>query len=401
MSFHRSVSKPVRVLELRSVRGTGGGPEKTIILGAAQSDPSEYAITVCYIRDRRDPDFGPAVKAEKYPIDYVEILERHSLDFRIWSRLRQLVRKGKIDIVHSHDYKTDFLALLLARVENIIPLATAHGWTGHTRREQIYYQVDKFVLGRFPCVIAVSSQISTDLILHGTHPDRIRIILNGIDAKAFKRDRNKEAEARAALHLPLDRTIVGAVGRLEPQKRFDLLIEAFAFLQRQNPNLYLAIAGDGTLRQELQGKSGQMGIQDSFRLLGRQDDIIRVHHALDLFVQSSKYEGTPNAVLEAMALGTPIVATDAGGTAEIMRNNIEGIIIPTNDLGALIRAIGLVLEDAKSAGDRTKAARSRIETDLSFERRMRKVEALYEELAAHCARGGFNAVRRNAVEEIR
>src|SRR5262245_33082990 len=119
-----SIGRPVRVLELRSVRGSGGGPEKTIFTGAARTDRSRYAVTVCYLRDDRDIDFGPAKAAATLDINYVEVREKHSFDPGIWSRLRRLVRERRIDIVHAHDYKTDLIAWLLAKTDNVIPLAT-------------------------------------------------------------------------------------------------------------------------------------------------------------------------------------------------------------------------------------------------------------------------------------
>ena len=95
---------PIRVLELRSVRGTGGGPEKTILAGAARSDPGRFAVTVCYIRDRRDEIFALDRVAADLGVDYVEVAERHSFDRGIWKQLRALVRDRHIDIVHAHEY---------------------------------------------------------------------------------------------------------------------------------------------------------------------------------------------------------------------------------------------------------------------------------------------------------
>src|SRR4051812_8145576 len=119
--------RPIRVLELRSVRGTGGGPEKTILRGAARMDPARFVVTVCYIRDARDTVFTLDQLARQLGVDYVEVPERHSFDPSVWPALRRLVRERGIHIVHSHEYKTDFLALLLARAEGVAPLATAHG----------------------------------------------------------------------------------------------------------------------------------------------------------------------------------------------------------------------------------------------------------------------------------
>jgi glycosyltransferase involved in cell wall biosynthesis len=372
--------RPVRILELRSVRGTGGGPEKTLLLGAARADPARFAVTVCYIRDARDRTFFIDNLAEQHAIDYVEIVERHSFDPGIWPRLRTLVRERAIDIVHSHEYKTDLVALALGRAESVVPLATAHGWTGHSWREQIYYFADKRLLARFPRVIAVSGEIRRTLIAAGASPDAVSVVLNGIDPARFSRTKARETVERAARGIPRESTIVGAVGRLEPQKRFDVLIEAFAGIARERSGLQLLIAGDGSLRSSLKSLADRVA-PGAVHLVGHEADVVGFHHVLDLFVQSSDYEGTPNAVLEAMALESPLVATDVGGTGELVRTDVDGWLVPPGSSSALEHAMRAALADPAAAALRASAARRRVETDLSFEARMRAVEGIYEELS--------------------
>ena len=385
---------PIHVLELRSVWGTGGGPEKTILLGAARSDPRRFAVTVCYIRDARDTVFGIDSWAAALPIDYVELMERHSFDVSIWPALRRLVRARRIDIVHSHDYKTNILAWLLGTFEKVIPLSTVHGWTGHSLRERLaYYPLDKRVLARFPTAVAVSDDIRGELLRHGARPESVRRVLNGIDHTAFKRDPSRAPHARAALGFDGADTIVGAVGRLEPQKRFDLLIEAVATLRASRPGLALAIIGEGSLRSALQAQIDRLQLGRVCRLVGHRGDVADLHHAFDLFVQASDYEGTSNAVLEAMALETPVVATDVGGTSQLIRDGVDGIVVPPGDLGALTRAIDETLTDPAGMVRRARAARRRVETDLSFETRMATVEEIYTELCRRgCAASGAAAV---------
>jgi glycosyltransferase involved in cell wall biosynthesis len=362
---------PIRVLELRSVWGTGGGPEKTILLGAARSDPHRFAVTVCYIDEW----------AASLPIDYVELLERHSFDTSIWPALRRLVRERRIDIVHSHDYKTNVLAWLLGIFEKVIPLSTVHGWTGHSPRERLlYYPIDKRILARFPSAVAVSDDIRRELLRHGARPEAVRRVLNGIDHTAFRRDPSRAPLVRAALDLDAGDIVIGAVGRLEPQKRFDLLIDAVAALRASRPGLVLAIIGDGSLRSTLQAQIDRLQLGSACRLVGHRSDVADLHHAFDLFVQASDYEGTSNAVLEAMALETPVVATDVGGTSQLIRHGVDGVIVPPGDLGALTRAIDEALTDRATSGLRARAARRRVETDLSFETRMATVEQIYTEL---------------------
>jgi glycosyltransferase involved in cell wall biosynthesis len=380
------MASPMRVLELRSVRGTGGGPEKTILLGTAHTDPAHCTITVGYIRDQRDGVFGIDQWAQRIGIDYVEIRERHSFDPAIWAPLKRLVRDRTIQIVHSHDYKTNLIAWMLARSEGIIPLSTVHGWTGHSPRERfLYYPADKRVLARFPRLIAVSSDIRNELIRCGAKPRRVTVVLNGIDHKTFYRDRALRGPARLELGLADGEIAVGAVGRLEPQKRFDLLLKAIADTRSRWPNLRLLIAGDGSAATSLGRMIQDLNLQDSCRLIGHCPDVARFHHALDLFVQSSDYEGTPNSVLEAMALGTPIVATDAGGTSELVVDGVHGLVVHCGSASVISAAIEQALNDPAGTQARTLAARVRIERELSFERRMQRVEGIYRDLLARTA----------------
>ena len=376
--------RPVRVLELRSVRGTGGGPEKTILMGAAMADPSRAAVTVCYLRDQRDGVFAIDERAAQAQVDYVEVPERHSLDPRVWGKLKRLIAERHIDVLHAHDYKTDLLALLLSRVTGARALATVHGWTGHSARERIcYYPADKRVLARYPRLIAVSSEIASELVKNGANPSRITTILNAIDHTRFRRDPARVAGARAALGLAAGNIAIGAVGRLEPQKRFDLLLEAFALLHIDDPQLRLVIAGDGSLKRPLEHQRDALGLADSVVFTGHVTDVTPVHHALDLFVQSSDYEGTPNAVLEAMAMQTPIVATEAGGTAELVHDGVHGRIIPVGKLDRLVSGIKAALTAPDETRRMADCARRRVEGELSFESRCRRVEAVYQEVVGH------------------
>jgi glycosyltransferase involved in cell wall biosynthesis len=376
-----SASRPVRVLELRSVRGTGGGPEKTILMGAAMADPRHAHVTVCYLRDRRDGLFAIDQRARDARVDYVEVTERNSFDPGVWPQLRKLIADRQIDLVHAHDYKTNLLALLLSKACGVAALSTVHGWTGHSARERyFYYPADKRVLARFTRLIAVSSDIARELIAHGAPATRVTTVLNAIDHRHFHRDPAAVAGARAVLKLDPDHIAIGAVGRLEPQKRFDLLLEAFAVLHRDNPKLRLIIAGDGSLRQALDQQRQALGVARSVTLTGHITDVIPLHHALDLFVQSSDYEGTPNSVLEAMAMETPIVATEAGGTAELIFDGEHGRVIPMGRIDRLISGMQAALTDAATTRAMAANARRRVEGELSFESRVRKVEGIYREM---------------------
>src|SRR4030095_15080295 len=124
-----------------------------------------------------------------------------------------------------------------------------------------------------------------------------------------------------------------------------------------------------------------MWFGDRVRLVGHVD-VIPFHHGLDLFVQSSEYEGTPNVVLEAMALETPIIATDVGGTAELAFDGQHALIVQPGDVAALTAAMKRCLSDPIATRTRAQTARRRVETDLSFDRRMARIDEIYARLIA-------------------
>ena len=376
-----ALHRTIRILELRSVAGTGGGPDKTILLGAARADRQRFAVTVAYVRDTRDRVFTIDATAREAGVDYVEVIERHSLDWSIIAVLRKLVCEREIDIVHAHDYKTDVLALLLARTDGVIPLTTAHGWSGHSWREEwLYYPFDRRAMRAFPRVIAVSAEIAGMLEASGVNSERIVILANGIDPHVYRRIPARRAPSRADFGFRDDDVVIGAVGRLGPEKRFDLLIDVVGRIASHRPNVRLLIAGDGPLRASLEERAARAFAPDICRFLGHCSDVVTLHHALDLFVMSSDHEGSPNVILEAMALETPIVATAVGGTPHLVRNKVDGLLVAPRDPAALERGIESSIDDPAARRARAAAARVRVERELSFAGRQEALERIYEDL---------------------
>jgi glycosyltransferase involved in cell wall biosynthesis len=160
-----------------------------------------------------------------------------------------------------------------------------------------------------------------------------------------------------------------------------VLIDAVAAFRRTRPEARLLIAGTGTLGEALKSQARARGLGDACIFAGQCPDVAGIFHAFDVFAQSSDTEGTPNAVLEAMALETPIVATAVGGTADLIADRTHGLLVPRRQPEALAAAMADTLDHPDAAAARVRAARQRVERELSFEARMQAVERIYEDLA--------------------
>lgn len=369
------------VIDLCHVGGGGGGVDRILLRTARCLSNTEFASTICCIRREGDQAFDLDRRAAEAGVDYCEVTERSAFDRTTWRTLQLLVEERRPCIVHAHQYKATYFAWRLAQTPGVIPLVTCHGWTGnHWRERQVYYPLERKLICRFPQAIAVSSNIRNTLIRSGSQADRVQVLLNGIDPSAFQRDTAVRARIRAELGCQTGDVLLGAAGRLERQKRFDLLLEAVAILSKTHPQVRLLIAGDGQLRGALHEQIRRMGLEGRCQLLGYRADVAELFQAFDVMVQSSDYEGTPTVVVEAMALQIPVVATDAGGTAELATHGEHALIVPCRNPLALALAIASTLDQPIATAARVSAARQRVEGELSFDNRTQQLAAIYRAL---------------------
>jgi glycosyltransferase involved in cell wall biosynthesis len=212
-------------------------------------------------------------------------------------------------------------------------------------------------------------------------PAQLRIIRNGVELIESPSS-DERAELRSALGVSTNEFLIGCVANYRPVKCLDLLIDAFASLEEANTRLRLVLVGEGPIRADLQQRIDALGLEGRVRLHGSVVDPKPLYGAFDLVVQASRSEGLPNALLEAAAAGLPIVATAAGGTAEIVIDGRTGLLVPSGDAAALASALHRAVADH---GLRTRlgtAAREHVAAMFGMERFVAEFAALYEELAA-------------------
>jgi len=368
------------VLHVRVVTGHGGGPEKTILNSPRFLRPLGYDAKLAYLHPPDDAGFesirrrGEALEAE-----VISVPDRGPLDWRVVRQLARLCRDERVAIWHGHDYKSNLLGLLVRSVWPMQLITTLHGWTNLTGRTPFYVKIDKWCLKYYRAAICVSDDLVEECRRLGIRNERCYLVHNAIDTDDYCRSRSI-AEAKRELGFEAGGTLVGAVGRLSPEKGFDLLIRAIVKLRESGLPVELAIAGDGAARSDLQRLIDQLGCGGYVRLLGHVADPRRLYEAMDVYALSSLREGLPNVLLEAMALEVPIVATRIAGVPKMVTDGDDGLLVEAGSVEALARALAQLTSDAGLRRDLAAAGRRTVERSFSFRRRMERIVAIYDEV---------------------
>ena len=205
------------------------------------------------------------------------------------------------------------------------------------------------------------------------------LLENGIDPAEYTRKQTTE-EAKTALGLPTGDWHIGAVGRLEPEKAFDLLIRAVQQINTAGVGCRLTVVGEGHDRPRLEALVAELGLAGRVSLPGWQSDVKRWFEAMDVFALSSRREGLPNVLLEAMALGVPCVSTNIAGIPRLIADGESGRLVPPDDLSALVVAVREVLTSDATRERFRARGRSTIETRYSFAARMATLAKEYDTL---------------------
>jgi glycosyltransferase involved in cell wall biosynthesis len=368
------------VLDARVVSGSGGGPDKTILNSPRFLAPAGYRNLCAYLHPPGDPGFEHLrARAAAAGAPLLSIPDRGPWDWRVIGRLLDICRRERVVIWHGHDYKSNALGLLLRRFWPMRLVTTVHGWVKHTRRTPLYYRIDRLCLPRYERVLCVSPDLHEQCRQIGVPAERCLLIENGIDVTEYSRTQTIE-EARRELGIAPQRLVVGAVGRLSAEKGFDLLIRAVDRLGRAGLDLELLILGDGDEGPRLRGLADELGCGDRVRLLGYRGDVKQLYQALDVFVLSSRREGLPNVLLEAMALEVPVLATRIAGVPRLIDNGVNGLLVSPESVDELVQSLGRLLSDAELRQRLRQAGRATIVSRYSFAVRMRKIQAIYDDL---------------------
>lgn len=294
------------------------------------------------------------------------------------ARFVALCRRARPNLLHAHNAAAGFYAAVAGRRLGIPVLVTSHGrGFVQNRGPLVRWALRHWVDG----VVAVSAEAAQLAAAHLGRPvESIPVILNGIDVDAFAG--GPTDALRRELGLPPETWLIGTVARLDPVKEQERMLAATRILLDQGRDVALAIAGDGPQREYLAARLAQLELGGRAHLLGPRDDVPSLLRSLDCFCLSSRSEGLPISMLEAMAAGTPCVMTRVGGIAEKVGHEAQALLVEPGDDDALAAGLARLMDDGPLAGRLAAAAQQMVRESYSIERMAEDYAREYERLLA-------------------
>ncbi len=391
-----SVSAPTSRLRILHVI-TGleiGGAERVMLETARYQKAEGHEVSVCALRPG-----GPLEPAVREVCSVFTTNMGHALTPQVVWRLARLMRRGRYDIVQSYLYQANLVARVAARLAGV-PVNISSVRCSYTWLNWKHFLVDRWTAHLADCITSVSEatrQFSIER--EGLPAVKIVTLRNGIDVSRF--DAFDKAAARASLRAELgyapDDLVICMTGRLHEQKGHTYLFQAAGQLKDRYPHLRVLVIGDGPQRAALEVECQARGLAGVVTFLGMRKDVPQLLAASDLFAFPSLYEGMPNAVLEAMAMSLPVVASTADGTVEIIESESHGLLVPPADAQALNVALERLLADPALRQQFAEAGRRRVVEDFTFQKTMQATEALYYDYLRRKAPGRLSRPALNTL----
>ena len=369
------MTPPTRVLAVIEA-STITGPAKNLIEFSRTADSTVEVCIATFQRGLGVNEFVNAARAAGITVDI--IFERFPFDPRLVGELRNVIARREPDILQTHAVKSHFLMRLSGEWKRRSWIAFHHGYTATDAKVRAYNQLDRWSLRAAARLVTVSGAYQQQLASLGL--SGISVLHNAIDPAWGAHVRSVDRAAfRAQLGVAPAAKVILAVGRMSREKAHSDLISAFTRLRMALPgtDLKLLLVGDGPERTRLEALS-----VDGVLFAGHLRDVAPYYAVADLLALPSLVEGSPNVLLEAMAAGVPVVATEAGGIPEIVRHEESALLVPPSDPASLARAMERVLTDESLASRLAGCAQHTVETRHSPAARARWLTQLYSEMAA-------------------
>jgi glycosyltransferase involved in cell wall biosynthesis len=388
--IEHKLKKKIKVLQI--IESTGkSGPRYLLGSLAHNLNKDDFQLEVV-CSTLRDKDFEQDIqKMQKKGIRVKVIQMKREIsplgDLFAFFKLCFHIKRGNYDIVHTHSSKAGFLGRLAARLIGVrAVIHTPHCFCFMAEdmngiKKQFYFHVEKFAAFFCDRLIAVSDFQRQDMLkMRLTDPRKVLTIENGVDSGTFSNNGFDILKKKNELGLNNGSIILGAVGVLNESKGHRYLIEAVSKIVQTGLDVRLLIAGEGPLRKQLEALSRDLGLDSRVRLLGFREDIPELLALMDIFVFPSLWEGMSLALLEAMAVGLPIISTDVHGAVDLIRDNKSGILVQKKDTRGLVKAIRHLVSNPNETKKMGQEARRLVHSNYTLERQIGKLESLYKSI---------------------
>ena len=370
----------INIMHLRSTRMIFGAEAIVLNLCRGLNGFHFNCIITCF-QDPRIKNIELIKEAKKFKIQTEIIKLRNPFDIRAIFLLRKLINKYQINILHCHDYKSDVIGFLTSKFCRIKLVSTYHGWTSANIKVKLYEFFDSIVIKRFDKIIAVSIESMKFLKRVGIPEDKITVIKNAIDLDYFQ-TRKSTDDIKKFLKIPRDCQVVGCVGRLTPEKGHEYFIKAIPKILKSVPNTFFLITGSGFLEERLKNLTVSLGINKNVIFTGRckREDMKELYSLIDIFVLPSLKETAGLAIMEAMSMGIPVVATKVDGPLSIVEDGKTGMLVPPMDSDAIAEKVIVLLRDTNKARKLAFTARNYAKKEFSLSKMIRDTEIVYKEV---------------------
>ena len=375
----------LRVLTLVAGLGSGGGgAEKLARQIAVRLDPARFERTLCV--SRWPPKEGITPDTERVldelraaDLSLVGLPRRSRGQVGAWRPLMRMLRPAHTDVLHSHQYGSNGWGAVLSRIART-PVVVAHEHSWSFEGDPLRRFVDREIVARrADAFVAVSNADRRRMIeVEGIDAAKVVVIPNGITTPPALAGR----DLRGELGIEPGAPVIGTVSVLRAEKALPVLIRAAALLRERFGGLRVVIAGEGPERGHLEHLIGSLGLGETVSLLGRRLDIPDLLRVMDVAVCCSEFEGCPLSVLEYMEAGLPVVATRVGGLPELVDDRGNGLLVERDRPDALAAALSELLADPALGAAMGERGRERRRAHFGIELMVRRVEQLYERLAA-------------------
>lgn len=368
----------------------GGGAERLATEVLLRLDQREYKRTFCVSRwgaNGHSPQRDRMRRAlEAAGVDLLPLDRKSSGWLRGWAPLVVMLRRERVDVLHAHKFGSNVWGCLLGRLTGV-PVVVAHEHTWSYEGQPLRRALDRHLISRLADVfVAVSLEDRRRMVeIEGIAPKRIEVVTNGIWMPPPARDR----DVRAELDIARDAPVLGAVAALRPQKGLDVLVRAASLLTERHPDLRVLLVGSGSSveRARLGALVEELQLGDVVRFLGSREDMPEILAALDVAVSSSRFEGSPLAIMEYMAAGLPIVATRVGGVPDLIEDGRHGLLVDPDDPRSLADAADRLLSDRRLGSQLAEAARLRQVAEFDVGVTVQRISDLYQRLLSRKGHG--------------